>query len=292
MRFSASRLDTWMSCPLQAHFKYDQKLPDQNHAKTVFGRIIHACLEHYDRTRDIDEAKRLFRSWWADPEKLEKGLQIDYWSAPNRGMNFGGLRIKGIEILEAYAERFKFEKPGEILALEHRFLVPFGDHHELTGVVDKLEVRRSAKGKEVLRIVDHKTSSKKPTVAELALNPQGTIYILASLHSQFWTGVEGEPDFPEIANGAWLHETYKGMARRFIWHHLWTAQELDGGERNQAEFDRLYRACGEIERAIEYQVFVPNISAQSCGYCAYADNACPVHVPTEEEMREQESAWI
>lgn len=295
MRFSASRLQTWMTCQLQAKFKYVDGLPDQTHAKASFGSCIHAALEFYDRSRaggtagDLAGAKDLFRDLWQNPEKI--GATPDYWPAHGR-ITFGGLRQKGLEVLDAYHERCRFDAAPQIIALEHRFLVPFGAH-ELTGVVDKLEIRRSGKGKELLRIVDHKTNSRKPVVAALALNPQFTVYDWASRQRSFWTGcvADGE-DFPAIPNGEWLFETLADMPRRNIWHHLWTGQELDAGSREDVEFFRLYAACCEIEKAIEHNVFVPSISADSCGLCAYADGPCPTRIPSEEELLAQENAWI
>lgn len=63
-RFSASRIKTWMDCSLQAHFHYDEKLPDQANAKGVFGTCIHAALDLYNKTGNLEAAIDLFKDLW------------------------------------------------------------------------------------------------------------------------------------------------------------------------------------------------------------------------------------
>jgi len=286
MRFSASRLKTWGDCQLQGSFKYLDNLPSLTHAKSAFGSVIHAALETYDRTGDLEVAKDRFRDLWQNPEKI--GVTIDFWPKHGR-ITHGGLRQKGLEVLQAYHDRWHFDSKRELVALEHPFLVPFG-RHELTGFVDKLEIRKTAKAKTILAVVDHKSNARKPTVAELALNIQFTIYIFASMQPEFWVG--NGPEFPGIPNGEWLFDTSKDLPRRAIWHHLMTGQEIDAGGRDNEEFARLYRLCNEVQRAIELKVFVPSISGETCGICSYANGPCPTRVPTAEELLEDADAWL
>lgn len=277
-----SRLKTWMQCPLQAHFKYDQKLPSRVNAKASFGRIIHHCLEILNLTNDLDQALEAFKDLWHNPEKLD--ATPDYWP---KYTTYSSLRARGIEILQEHHEKHKWDSR-QVLATEHRFLVPIGDH-ELTGVVDCLDLMRSGKGKDLLRIVDYKTSSRKPSMAELALDVQGTVYDYASRQPEFWLG--NTEDFPAMTNGEWLWETLRDVPRRFIWYHLWGNAAIDGGSRDAEDFERLYRLMDQIARAVELEVFVPNISGESCGICDYVKE-CGLAIPTANELFEEEDAWI
>lgn len=281
MRFSASRLKVWMNCPLQATFKYDQHLPELNSGKTVFGSCIHQALEHYNQHGDVDKAIKEFRKIWADPSLI--GRTIDYWP---RYTTFEGLRTRGVEVLRTYDASLKWDAR-EVIATEHKFLVPFGKY-ELTGFVDLLELRKSGKGKNTLRIIDFKSSSRKPTLAQLYTDIQFSTYLYASMQPEFWKG--NGVDFPPIANGDWWYETMKDMPRRAIWWHLWDNKEMDAGARDDADFMRLYRVCEQIERATQLQVFVPKIG-EACTFCPYTE-PCGITIPTQEEVREDQEAWI
>ena len=121
-------LKTWMECPLQAKFAELDRLPQKQGSKATFGSAVHLAMEHYNRTNDVDEAIKLFLEAWNDPGQV-LGADIDVW---NKYSTYGGLRQKGIDIVRAYDERMRFEDR-LVIATEHPFLVPFGEH-ELTGL--------------------------------------------------------------------------------------------------------------------------------------------------------------
>lgn len=284
MRFSASRLKTWMGCPLQAKFKYVDGLPGRQNAKASFGSIIHHCLELYERSgHDLRLVQDTFRDLWQNPDKL--GVTPEYWP---RMTTHGGLRMRGLQILEDFHELNHWDE-GQVLALEHPFLVPVGDH-ELTGFVDRLEIRRSGTGTDLLRIVDYKTNSRRPSAAELTMNIQFTVYDYASRQEGFWIGTD-DPAFPPMDNGAWWFETLADVPRRGIWAGLWTGSEHDVGERTDEDFERMYRCIDEIARAEEAGIYVPDISGDTCGICDYVTQ-CRHAIPSFEEVREQEGAWL
>lgn len=165
MKFNASLLKTYMGCPLQARFQEIEKLPRLNNAKAVFGTCIHAALEDYNKTGDAKAAIAYFKDLWDDPSKL--GRPIDVWP---KFTTYGGLRKRGIEIIQEYADHHKWETR-TVVATEHKFCVPFGEHL-LSGIVDLVEKKKSTKGKPVLRIVDYKTNSKQPNLVQLRLDIQ------------------------------------------------------------------------------------------------------------------------
>lgn len=290
MRFSASRVKTWMTCPLQAHFQYDLKVPvEKNNAKAVFGNCIHSALEHYNQTGNHKGAEKLFLDLWHNPEKVGAPVHTLWWP---RMTNFNGLRQRGIEIIADFHERCEWDSR-EVIATEHPFLVPFGEH-ELTGYVDLVEMRKSGKGKNLLRVVDYKTAARQPNYGELTLDVQFTIYLYASMQREFWFGAtndgEPDPDFPPIDNAEWVYGMHGNQPRRAIWYHLWTLKEIDAGPRDQSDFDRLYRVCCEIDKADKAGVHVPKLG-EHCTLCDFRD-PCGIEIPTKETLMAQDEAWI
>ena len=283
LTFSASRLKTWMECSMKAHLHYDQRLPQRQSGKASFGTIIHACLEFYNNTGNLKAAVDMFDDLWHNPEKL--GVAPDYWP---KMTTWEGLRQRGRAILRQVDEQLNWDKR-EVLATEHPFKVPFGRYY-LNGFVDLVEFRRSGNGNTLLRIVDYKTASRRPTQAALYLDIQFTVYLYASLQPEFWTGLPGEPDYPGMANGEWLYETARDVPRRAIWYHLWDAKEIDAGRRDLNDFRQLYRVCEQVDLANRTGIHIPHIG-EACTFCDYHE-PCGVDIPTPEQVRAQPDAWI
>lgn len=291
MRFSASRLRTWMTCPLQAHFKYDLVIPvEKSNAKAVFGTAIHAALEHYNTTANVKASEQMFLDLWQNPEKIGSPVGTLWWP---KFTTFGSLKERGSAIVRDFDERCQWDKR-EVIATEHPFLVPFGEH-ELTGYVDLFEVRKSGKGRDLLRVVDYKTSSRKPNMSELLLDVQFTVYLYASTCIEFWMGAKNpdgtpNPDYPPVKNADWMYEMYDGLPRRAIWYHLWDPKEIDAGPRVEADFMRLYRVCCEIDKANKASIHVPKLG-EACTLCDFRD-PCGIEIPTREEIAAQDEAWV
>ena len=256
-----------MRCPQQAKFKEVLRLPEPQHAKTTFGTCVHDALELYNNSGDIDRAVERFKTTWEDPAILN--AEVDLWP---QNTSWGELRERGIASILRFHEDNKWETR-TIVANEHKFLVPFGDH-TLTGFVDCIEIVGAGKNKE-LRIIDYKTSSYVPTHLELRMNVQFTIYLYASMQPEFWTN---------IPNGEKLFEGLRDVPRRGVWYSLWNHRRVDVGPRNDLDMERLYRVMLEIERAQEAEVYVPNISGESCMWCAYT-NLCAATIPLAQEVK-------
>lgn len=287
MRFSASRIKSHMGCSLQAKYRYVDKLPTRQNAKASFGTVIHAALELYYNSRgDIDQAIAFFKTNWAHPERL--GVEPDYWP---KFTSFGSLMGKGIEALQQVHERHVWNNV-TVIGTEIPFLVPFG-RHELTGYIDLLSMEKSGTGHEEMILTDHKTNSRNPSTATLALDPQFTVYCYATHQREFWVGGL-DPEFPGIPNGDWLWSTIGELAdRRCRWHGVLTARMIDAGPRTTVDFQRLYRVCDEIERAQQLGVAVPTIG-ESCLYCDY-QSECSLEIPiaiTQLQDKEDPTRWI
>lgn len=262
MRVSFSMLNMWMQCPLQARFHYVDKLERLNNSAASFGNCIHHSLEMYNKTGDVDGALKEFARVWEEPELI--GAGFDYYI---KGTSYGSYYARGVEILREYHEKQKWNAR-TILATEHPFLVPLGEH-ELVGFVDLVEMRRAPNGKDTIRIIDYKTSKKAPWANELRFNQQFTAYLWAADQEEFWLG--NGPDFPPMANGEFLWGALRDTPRIGIWYHLNNNKELSCGERTDEDYMRLYRAVCEIDRAIQNKVYVPDISGETCGFCPYTE---------------------
>ncbi len=281
MLLSASRMRRWMACPLQVKLSEEFEVEERQHAKTSFGTIIHAALEHYNKEGfNLKESQELFIFLWDHPEEIQLPL-VDAWIF-GKGTNYGGLRDRGLQILEEYNEKQKWENR-IVLSTEHAFVVPFGEHF-LRGFVDLIEIKKGAKGIPVIRIIDFKSTARQPTINELRFDIQLTSYIYASLQKEFWIG---NPEFniEGLDNGESLYYDYIKYPRRAIWYHLWGNKEIDGGPREDEDFLRLYRLACSIAEAEEKKVFMPNISADSCNFCDYVEH-CGVMMPVKDKINQ------
>jgi CRISPR/Cas system-associated exonuclease Cas4 (RecB family) len=80
-----------------------------------------------------------------------------------------------------------------------------------------------------------------------------------------------------------IFESLKGVKRRGVWYAVWNNKTLDVGPREDVDMMRLYRVMLEIERAVEQDVHVPDISGKSCLWCSYT-NLCAVTIPLSNEV--------
>jgi CRISPR/Cas system-associated exonuclease Cas4 (RecB family) len=266
-------IKTWMNCPLQAKFQEIEKLPRRQHSKASFGTCVHEALEIYNVLGDLDKSVLRFKETWSNPEII--GVKPDVWGKDQ----YGSLMTRGVEILEQYDQKTKWETR-EVISVEHRFCVPFGDH-EISGYVDLVELKNNSKGNPVLRIVDYKTNARQPTLQDLRFDVQMTVYVYASLQKEFWVGYNDE--YPGLEDGEELFNRFVDIPRMPVWYHLWGNKELLAGERDDHDFMRLYRVCTEIDKAVKTDVYVPSISFESCKFCDYQDR-CEVVVPIKHKL--------
>lgn len=271
MLVSASQLKTWSECPLRGKFHYQDKLPQQQNGAASYGTIMHYVIEQIDRGLSYEEAKLLFERLWKEPERL--GVKPDYW--PYR-TSYESYRMKGLQTIDGYREMNAWGKP-TFIAHEYPFLVDIGDH-QIRGIIDRLEIRTTGKS-DVLCVTDLKTAAKRPTKFDLRTDIQFSIYAYASLQKEFWTGHPGSPTYLGFADGEDLWEYFRDVRRVGVYLMLGpSCAELDVGDRGDMDFQQLYRLISEVERAVEQQVFIPRIGADTCGNCDYFDQ-CAIDIP-------------
>lgn len=273
--WSASRLATYQDCALRGKFIYADELPSEQSGAASYGTIMHYVVEQIDRGMPHEEAKNLFLQLWREPERL--GVKPDYF--PFR-TSYDSYKRKGLLTIDGYREMRQWGKP-KIIAHEYPFMIPFGDHH-IRGHIDRLELRTVGRGKnagEVLCVTDLKTAAKRPTKFDLRTNIQWTIYMLATQIKEFWTGIEGSPMHLGFENGEQLFHHFKDHRRVGVYLMLGeSCTELDVGERGDMDFQQLYRLITEVERAIEHDIYIPRISADTCGQCDFFD-VCGIDIP-------------
>lgn len=269
-RYSVSKLKMFMGCSLQAHYRYNLRLPQPKSGASSFGTIIHSALQMYNLGASYEETVAWFEWAWKNPHELE--LDPEIW---HRQTNYGSYRKIGLDVLEKFHAGLKWDGR-EVLGTEVQFLVPFG-RHWLFGYIDLLEIRKNAKGVPLLRIVDYKTGYKEPTIAEMNLDIQFTGYAWAVRQPEFWMGIDGDPEFPGFENGEEVYERIMNMGHRGIWWHLRNGKEKDVGARDESDFERMYRVIVEAEKAQELGVYMPKIG-EACGLCDYRAE-CELEIP-------------
>lgn len=269
MRFSASMLNTWGSCALKAKFNYLDRLPTQTGSSAHMGSCVHYGCELLHGGKSVDEA--------LDGFLREYNSTIpDYF---NRRTDFESLRIKGIEMVRAYADTLEWKKDHVFIAAEHSFMVDIGEH-TLSGIVDYIEVPPQSKS---VIIGDLKTGYR-PNRATLHLALQFTVYDWASRQKQFWTGHPSNLEkYPPIPGGERLFEEFQHLERKLIWYDLKKQEEIDVGERGPRDYGRMYRCMEQIDRAIDKEVFVPSVSAEGCVFCDFTE-ICPVYFESEVDI--------
>lgn len=264
-----SDLGSYTRCPQQ------KKISDQIQAAggreqtlsaTVYGTVVHHSLQVFEELRHAGRADALevalatFAHYW-EPENvgdLEPG-GIDVW-LPRQ--TYGGLRAKGLRVIQAYAEMIEADN-GQLLALEYQFAVPLvldGVQHTLTGTVDRMSRRINTSGKRFayLNLEDFKTG-KVPTY--LRHNMQFTAYAWASLQRPFWDGFDDPED-------AWSKT--KDWARKTTWVDMATVTRKDGGWRGEQDYARLMVAMREYVKAVEHDVYPLNLRGDTCTFCPFS----------------------
>lgn len=267
MKVSASQLKVWGECSLRGRFQYVDKIrKDTTGSSAYMGTAVHYALEQlHNGSAPPEEIEQIFMDFYDSGEP-------DY-IVPRT--TYSGLRDKGRKMIRAYLETWGWNEI-EILGVEKRFLVPFGEH-TISGMIDLLYI---ADGK--LYIIDLKTG-KKPNQQNLYLDVQGTTYDYVVQRPEFWLGAESDDDrYPDKyagwgpEEGQALLERTQGMERKLIWYDLRDNREIDWGERTMLDYARMYRLLEMIDRAIEYDVYVPTINGDSCSWCPYHAE-CPVY---------------
>lgn len=253
--YSASRLSTYESCPLQYRFRYIDRIPRTEQSIEVYlGLRVHEALSTLYRTLQLggqpslsDLLKDYHWQWeqqWHDQVKIVKqDRSIEYY------------REFGERCLVNYYQAHQPFNHGEVLGLECRVttsLDPQGSY-KLQGYIDRLVSVGSGR----YEIHDYKTSGRLPSQAAIDVDRQLALYQLAV--EATW------PDAREI---------------ELVWHYLSFGKELRSRRTPQA-LEGLKRSTIAVIDRIEADTEFKPIKSNLCHWCVY-QNICPLWVDSPD----------
>lgn len=160
--FSASRINTYKTCPRLYYFKYKERLEEPKHILTIMGSALHKSIENF-YLKGIKPQATFTKEFYNGVAYAENNLGIVGKDSPAQ------VAMLGSSIIDATDWNLK------PIALEKAFELPFPSKENpvciLRGVIDMIlddDV-----------IIDHKSSKVQPTKKKLAENYQFTLYAWA-----------------------------------------------------------------------------------------------------------------
>lgn len=255
MDIRQSHLQQFAKCPESFRLKYIMNQRGKQSAAASYGTVLHFALQTYWlNNQDIDLAKRTFEHYWNKPEFM--GCKPDYYLPRTSWSEY---RSHGHLALDEYHKaQITWSKDDQVIGVEIDFRLKIGDN-VLTGSIDKLRVTTDKKGLTALDVADWK-SGKVPTF--LRYNVQFTAYIWATFQDEFWDQIE---------NGDEWREEVKDLPRTATWVDLKSVpfRDVSAGTREESDFIRLRKACDNLARSVEEDIFVPTLGGESCSYCDF-----------------------
>lgn len=243
---SFSELATWLDCPYKHKLTYIDKLsPFDGNEHTHFGSHVHHGCEMFlkNGTVPIDEVVEKISNTWSELGYPDK----DKWIEQARG-------ILG-EVPDWMDKTFIDWEPVEAEALLYENLDHLGhpDAH-WKGYVDAVIKHKDKRGKEIVRIMDWKTTSwgwRQQKLREFKTNAQAAAYKI------FWSR-KFDIDMKDIrANFVLLKREGKQGARCQL-------VEVSVGPKTQQKVDA---AIDKMLRAVKAQHWPKN--KLSCRYCDF-----------------------
>lgn len=269
--WSYSAISQYLRCPLQYFFQRVLCLPSHSiGCGLVMGSAVHAGLAEYHRrimeNEDIemDAVFKVFHECWSEKEANEKVL---YREGDNREDSIA----QGINLLEIY---FKEPPPENIVAIEHRFLVPLYNSHgeyletPLVAITDLITAKD-----ESLTVQEFKTSGRSYSESEVGSSLQPTCYVQAVQES-----------LGQVPNVEYtiLIKTKTPKVQR-----LKTSRYAE-------DCGRLGDLVQTIQRAVDLGIYYPVESPMNCSTCSFRqqcrewgqqrrqqDDLVQLHIPQE-----------
>lgn len=247
--YSASRLSTYESCPLQYRFRYLDRIPREEESIEAFlGSRVHEVLHKLYRDLQPGEDPSLadllndyHGQWgqhWHDQVKIVKqDYSVDYY------------KQFGERCLGNYYQAHKPFNHGQVVGLEYQVATSLDPNscYNIQGYIDRL-VRI---GSGCYEIHDYKTSGRLPNQEKIDVDRQLALYQLA---------IEGMwPDAKEI---------------ELVWHYLAFGRERRS-RRTPTALESLKSSTIALIDRIEADTEFKPIKTNLCHWCAYK-NVCPL----------------
>ena len=161
-KFSASRINTYKTCPKLFYYKYIERQEEPKHILTIMGSALHKSIENF-YLRGILPQATFTKEFYNGVVYAESNLGVVGKDTPAQ------VAMLGKSIMDAIDWSFK------PIELEKEFELPFPNKENpvciLRGVIDMILDGGI--------IIDHKSSKTKPTKKKLADNYQFTLYAWA-----------------------------------------------------------------------------------------------------------------
>lgn len=273
-----SDLAAWTRCPTQ--FMYTKAgFPRRQTSALSYGSVMHYAMEIFERLRaDPDVSTETatsiaidtFQYFWHPANIHEVADPVEVWL---RGQTYSGLRDRGTETIQKYAQEVQFDDC-TLLATEYSFQIPIpgtwdeelAQPHVLAGTIDRLALRLY-KGKPIVSVEDYKTGAQH---TYLRHNLQITGYCLATHLPEFWTGWNGEDGYgPD--DGTALHERFTDYARRGTWINLKTVKFVSAGFRGPFDYGRFALAVQQVLASQKADIYPLSLSGEVCESCEFRD---------------------
>lgn len=239
--YSASQINQYLKCPAQWAYRYVHGLKIPPSSSLVQGKSYHKAME-FNLAQKIESKQDLPISDVTDAYStaFDSNIQEIEWNEVEKNIGTdklkGELKDEGIKITSlAHKEFNPLLQPAEV---EAPFKIHFANaDYTLDGVIDVVCVDKT--------IVDHKTTSRSPSVISPAELIQGAIYCIAkeSCQVQF--------------NYAIKLKTPKTLS---------LTKTIDDSDKNY-----VLKLVSSIDNAIQKETFFPNRSAMACSkkQCGY-----------------------
>ena len=161
-KFSASRINTYKTCPRLYYFKYIEQLEEPKHILTIMGSALHKSIENY-YLKGIPAQSTFMKEFYGGVSYAENQLGVVGKDSPAQ------VAMLGRSIVDAIDWGLK------PIELEKSFELPFPNKENpvciLRGVIDMIL--------EDGIIIDHKSSKVQPSKKKLSENYQFTLYAWA-----------------------------------------------------------------------------------------------------------------
>jgi len=246
VHLSYSSISHYLNCGRSWQFKYQQDLPEKKSSSLIFGSAVHGAIQkHIQGGSDLRQA---WRESWSKELALNPDIE---WGSDNQTelFNYGVQVFSNEDILSTIQGLKPLTLNGSpCMELKVELNVP-GVPVPVIGFVDMVQANGVA--------VDFKTSRTSWTQERADKEMQATFYI-AALNQM------GMCQIPEVFEYIVFVKNKAPKVQRFV------------TERKAADIFRLFNLVGEVYRAINQQVFLPNPTAWSCSekYCSFW-NECP-----------------
>lgn len=256
--FSHSRLETYVTCPLQYKYHYIDKVKveQEDTVETFLGSWVHQALEKlytdlkFEKLLSLKELIAYFDKQWKENWNSTVKISKKEYTAEN-------YRKMGVRHLTDYYNRYKPFDQGKVIGLETTDMLDIGGGYKFHIRIDRLvDV-----GNGIYEVHDYKTSGSLLKQQKLDEDRQLAMYSL------------------------WVKLNFKDCKKiRLIWHFLAFDKEMESFRTISQLEDLRKEVVAQIKKIEDAKEFPANETAL-CNWCDY-QSICPLF-KHEIELKEK-----